>query len=309
MTAHDTSSKINMQKRLAKRPADADAPDTMSDPASATWWPSAELLATVSHEMRSPLAAIKGYAATLLRHERRLAKEERYEFLRAIGEASDRLTVIIDQLFAISQFEAGAVRLERDAVDLGRLARQALLHVAERVAQSAPGKYTFSLRVFDATGAPTVTPPLVDGDPRLLRELLDKLLENAILYSPQGGAIDVVARPVVDDESAEDGAATMPRREMLELSVCDRGLGIPDEHLRRVFDRFHRVDTSLTRVTPGLGLGLTMCERIVELHEGAIWAESEGDIGSVFYVRLPLAQVEAAQDVVRDTPVDRADQP
>jgi signal transduction histidine kinase len=75
---------------------------------------------------------------------------------------------------------------------------------------------------------------------------------------------------------------------MLELRVEDHGVGIPDEHLGRIFDHFHRVDTRLTREVDGLGLGLAICRRIVELHSGAIWAESEPGAGSTFFVVLPL---------------------
>ena len=75
---------------------------------------------------------------------------------------------------------------------------------------------------------------------------------------------------------------------MVEICVCDHGLGIPDEHLDRIFDRFHRVDTRLTREVNGLGLGLTICKHIVELHDGLIWAESCPAGGSAFHVRLPV---------------------
>jgi signal transduction histidine kinase len=129
--------------------------------------------------------------------------------------------------------------------------------------------------------------------------VLDNLLENAVNYSPDGGAIDVTIRPVVQIRPVAKGTA--PRqdgenppggyvpRSMLEICVSDSGQGIPAEHLGRIFERFHRVDTRLTRETNGLGLGLTVCKRIVELHDGLIWAENRprGE-GAAFYVRLPI---------------------
>lgn len=257
-----------------------------------------ELLGTVSHELRSPLASIKGYAATLLRHERRLGREERYQFLLAITEASDRLEVIIERLLEISQFETGQVRIDRAPVDMARLAGEA---IAGRVAALYPGRFVFSLRLKRADDAPADAVPLIEADQRRLREVLDNLLENAVNYSPDGGAIDVTIRPVVQIHPVAQGTA--PRqdgenspgghvpRSMLETCVSDSGQGIPAGHLQCIFDRFHRIDTRLTRETNGLGLGLTICKRIVELHDGRIWAENRphGE-GAAFYVRLPIGE-------------------
>ena len=154
------------------------------------------------------------------------------------------------------------------------------------------------------------------ADPRRLREVLDNLLENALNYSPEGGVIDVVVQPVQallpagkfskrvrkaealpesDDayiERTDVQPAGQKLRQMVEICVCDHGLGIPDEHLDRVFDRFHRVDTRLTREVNGLGLGLTICKHIVELHDGLIWAASCPSGGSAFHVRLPVDGAE-----------------
>jgi len=107
----------------------------------------AELLGTVSHELRSPLASIKGYAATLLRHERRLAREERHQFLLAITEASDRLEVIIERLLEISQFETGQVRIDRAPVDMAHLAGEAISAIQERVEAASPRHFVFGLRL------------------------------------------------------------------------------------------------------------------------------------------------------------------
>ena len=94
-------------------------------------------------------------------------------------------------------------------------------------------------------------------------------------------------------ESAADDQQPMHiSRQMLEILVCDNGMGIPVEHLERIFDRFHRVDTRLTREVNGLGLGLTICKRIVEMHDGIIWAENrQNGKGSVFHVRLPIDEI------------------
>src|SRR5436190_9205696 len=143
----------------------------------------AELLATVSHELRSPLASVKGYAATLLRHDRRISRQERHEFLLAITQASDRLAVVIDRLLEISQLETGALALKPSTVDLAYLVREALTASEERFnasqqAEDAPpvgNKYTFQLHLEDSQGKPCLEEPLMEGDRHRLREVLDQL--------------------------------------------------------------------------------------------------------------------------------------
>jgi signal transduction histidine kinase len=111
------------------------------------------------------------------------------------------------------------------------------------------------------------------------------LLENAVKYSPDGGVIAVTLRLC---EDASRRAATGAMETMVEIEVRDPGIGIPSDHLDRVFERFHRVDTRLAREDEGMGLGLAIARRIVELHGGVIWVESGSGVGSVFHVLLPL---------------------
>ena len=263
----------------------------------------------MNHELRSPLAAIKGYAATLLRHEKRLSPEERHEFLLAINQASDRLEIIIERLLEMTELEAGTFTMSRSPVDLVYLASEAITVIQERVAAQFPGRFNFKLSIEYADGTPARHVPLVEGDFRRLREVLDNLLENAMKYSPKGGTIKVVLRPATNDESLastftnsasnldgnqpeNDQQVLLSSPHMVEVCVCDTGIGIPGEQLERIFDRFHRVDTRLTREVGGLGLGLAICKRIVELHNGRIWAESSPGEGSTFHVLLPVAEAE-----------------
>ncbi len=264
----------------------------------------AELLATISHELRSPLASIKGYAATLLRHERRLSREERHQFLLAINEASDRLELIIERLLEMSQLDTGAISIQRSPVDMARLVQEALIALEERVNQQAPGRFTLHLQLETLDRKSATTVPLIQADRRRLREVLDNVLENAITYSPQGGTIRVLVRPVMQSRRALEQVSAFdpnghtrspdtqtpvePPQPMLELCISDTGMGIPAGQLGRIFDRFHRVDMRLTRETGGLGLGLAICKRIVELHDGSIWAESSPGEGSAFHVLLPI---------------------
>lgn len=262
----------------------------------------AELLGTVSHELRSPLASIKGYAATLLRHERRLSREERHQFLLAINEASDRLEIIIERLLEMSQLDTKAIGLAYSPVDVARLAQEAITTAEQRVVTHHPERFRFMLRIEKFDGIPDSAVPLILADPRRLREVLDNLLENAIKYSPDGGTVTVVICPAAPDkvpgslsimnrEDAHQSKDVLPR--MLEICVIDAGIGIPAEHLERIFDRFHRVDMRLTREVNGLGLGLAISRHIVEMHGGVIWAESPDQGGSIFHVLLPLQEVDA----------------
>lgn len=272
----------------------------------------AELLAGVSHELRSPLTSIKGTAETLLRLEQRLSGKKRHEFLLVVKEASDRLAVVIDRLMQMAQLDTGTLLIERFPVNLAQLVREALTAAERRLGATGPQKataapqeqVTFTLRLEDLHGRSTSDEPLIQADRHRLREVLEHLLENAIDYSPQGGTIEVTIRPMSRHALGERLQTSRKNptsggteqlllsqawkdQQGVEMCVRDEGIGIAAEHLERIFDRFHRLDTRLTREVNGLGLGLAICKRIVERHEGMIWAESEVGRGSVFHVWLP----------------------
>jgi signal transduction histidine kinase len=125
------------------------------------------------------------------------------------------------------------------------------------------------------------------------------VLQNAVTYSPAGGDVVVSLRPYASPSDHSSDHRTAARA--VEIEVRDGGIGIPTEHLDRVFERFHRVDTRLTREAEGLGLGLAIARRVVELHGGSIWAESDLGSGSTFHIVLPLHdQVSSAHEMERD---------
>jgi signal transduction histidine kinase len=218
-----------------------------------------ELLDTVSHELKTPLAAIKGYATTLVQH-RRMKPELRQEFLGIIDSESDRLGGLIGNLLDMSRLEAGVLKVDPAPVQLGRVVENAV-----KQAQHLTDLHHVSLD--------WRSDPYVMADVSRIIQVLTNLLNNAIKYSPDGGDIRVAGRA---------------HGKMLEISVADCGVGIAPRDLDKIFDRFHRVDGDLARRVSGTGLGLPICRGLVEAHGGRIWVESEPDTGSIFKFSLPV---------------------
>jgi signal transduction histidine kinase/HAMP domain-containing protein len=217
------------------------------------------LVATVSHELRSPLTAISGYTDTLLR-DGPWDDQTQHDFLEVIALSASRLAGLVDNLLDAATLEAGALRLQREPVRLER--------VAERVlAQRRLLAGSCALHLETRPGL-----PLADADPVRVEQVLANLIDNAIKYSPRGGAIR--ARIGADDEG------------MLRVSVSDQGMGIPPEHLDHLFERFYRVESG-GRAVRGVGLGLYICRSLVESHGGRIWADSHPGKGSTFVFTLP----------------------
>ncbi len=222
-----------------------------------------QFISSVSHELRTPLTLIKGYSTSLLRQDVSWGKKAQQEFLQIIDDKTDELRDLIDKLLQSAKLEAGALKLEKEPLLLPRLAQKVIEELAPRTR-----KHKFSLDF-----APSF--PVVEADVRCMEQVLRNLAENAVKYSPAGGKV-VIAGEV------KDGKAL--------VSVSDEGVGIPPEHQDKVFGRFHRVDSPLTRSTAGSGLGLSITKGHVEAHGGEVWLESAVRKGSKFYFSLPIEQ-------------------
>ena len=196
----------------------------------------------------------------------------------------------------IAQLEAGTFQLAYSLVDVSAVVREAFTLPQQYVPEPLRERFTFHLQCRDEAGNQTQEVPAVTCDARCLRKVLEYLLENAIRFSPEGGRIDVIARPAPQGEAASVHAKSLNAASFLEICVCDFGLGIPGELLERIFERFFRVDTRLTREVSGLGLGLTVCKYLVALHQGLIWAESCTVGGSAFHVWLPFGGPAAVNE-------------
>ena len=247
-----------------------------------------ELLAALSHEFHTPLTVIRGYTSTLLRQKKHLTPEEQEEFLQMILQAGRRLELLTERLFEIAQFEAGAIQLHPEPVDIPTLARETMNQVADQIPELIRDRFVFALHCRDTVGNQVQNFPPVNGDVQRLRQVLEHLLENAICYSPTGGRIDVIVQPAAQAGSIDGSGQSYITLPFVEICVCDFGVGVPEEHLERIFDPFYRVESDLTRENNGLGLGLAACRHLVALHQGRIWAESCAAGGSAFHVWLPL---------------------
>jgi signal transduction histidine kinase len=252
-----------------------------------------ELLATIGHEFRTPLSVIDGYSLTLLRRAQEITQEEHDEFLQLIQQASKHMEFLVTRLIEIAELEAGVFQFVWNLVDIPSLVRDAIALAHQHIPEPLRERFTFHLECRDELGMQTEDVPPVKGDERCLRKVLAHLLENAIRYSPEGGRIDVIARPAPQVMLASEHEHSRKTPPYLEICVCDFGLGIADAYLEHIFEHFYRVDTRLTREVYGLGLGLTICKHLVSLHRGRIWAESCPDGGSAFHVWLPLEDVPA----------------
>lgn len=206
-----------------------------------------EFLSTVSHELRTPLGFIMGYATSLLLPDAPDDKATIRKCIAVIADASNELRELVDNLLDMAKIGAGSLSVAPASTRLASLAYAAVERIRTRG----------TLHRFAITVPASL--PAVRADAHRIEQVLYNLLDNAIKYSPEGGRIAVRA------EAGEEGVV---------VSVLDEGLGIQDDELLSVFERFHRGSTARTRGIAGTGLGLAICRGIVEAHGGRIWAES-----------------------------------
>lgn len=215
----------------------------------------------VSHELQTPVAIIKGYAGTLRRPDTTWSPAVVQRVAATIEAECDRLTRLITDLLDLSRIQAGTVAMAFHPVDLAELLSEVVQQARSRASER------------DIRLEPLPSLPSIKGDHDKLRMALNNLVDNAVKYSPQGGPITIGASLEGDE---------------VRLWVRDEGIGVPSEERERIFERFHRVDTRLSRETPGAGMGLYICKVIAEAHNGRVWVESAGPgQGSTFYIALP----------------------
>lgn len=227
------------------------------------WKMQENFVATVSHDLRTPLGFIKGYTTTLLREDTNWDVPTYREFLGIIDEEADRLQELIDNLLDSSRLQSGTLQMNLQTLRLDVVLRDMIQR-----SQLRDMNITIKLEI-DSQSV------IVKADPMRLGQVFDNLLNNAAKYAPGS---TVVVKLV-----EEDGLA--------KLKVSDNGPGIEKEHLEKIFQRFYRVPETRMAVR-GSGLGLYICRQIVVAHNGTITAESSSGKGTVFHITLPIAKGE-----------------
>jgi PAS domain S-box-containing protein len=222
-----------------------------------------DFVATASHELRTPIAAVYGAVRTLRRPDVEFSEEDKEVFLQIIETEGERLGSLVEQILVAGQIDAGTVRVSERPVDIVALADAVVASARVR----APDNVVL---VLDANG----NVPRLSCDEDKLRQVLVNLVENAVKYSPDGGTVRV-------EVTTENGHG--------RIAVHDEGLGIPTDEQRRIFEKFFRLDPSLTRGVGGSGLGLYISRELVERMHGRLTVASEPGRGSTFTVELPVA--------------------
>jgi signal transduction histidine kinase len=222
-----------------------------------------ELVQNVSHELRTPLTFVKGYVEMLLDGDMGQINERQRESLSIVADKTDTIARLVSDIIFLQQIEHESLQLTE--LDLAQVVRRAV-QSNQAVAEAAH-------IALESHFAPDLAPAHADRD--RINQVLDNLIGNAIKFSPNGGTITV---------ELEDAGA------MLQASVSDTGIGISEDQIGRIFERFYQVDGSATRKFGGAGLGLAIVKRIVEAHGGRIWAKSQLGQGSTFFFTLPKAE-------------------
>jgi two-component system sensor histidine kinase KdpD len=221
------------------------------------------LLSSVSHDLRTPLSSIKAAASSLLQDDVQWNDEEKRSFAQAIESEADRLNRLVGNLLDMSRIEEGVLKLEKDHYSITELAHGVLEHMQPLLRQREIHTHLEE------------NLPLLDFDYIQMDQVLTNLIENAVRYTPRDTPIDI--------------SLTQKEGEIL-ITVADRGPGIPQADLERIFDKFYRVqrDKRKSNYPTGSGLGLAVCKGVVEAHGGRIWAQNREDGGAIFSVTLPI---------------------
>jgi signal transduction histidine kinase len=236
-----------------------------------------EFVGIVAHELRTPLAALRGFADMLLvqtarRRGPRLAVWQQ-EALEEIGVATKRLVDLTEELLDVTRLQTGRLQLQRTPTNVVSLTRRVAALLQQATTRHQIEVHTERERL------------VADIDPGRIEQVLTNLVGNAIKYSPQGGPVSISVW--------EEAEARMPA-----ISVQDHGIGIPGPQQGQIFGRFMRADNAVAWGISGTGLGLYICRELVERHGGQLWFESEEGRGSTFFLTLPAAS-DAAPPVQR----------
>ena len=234
-------------------------------------------LATMSHELRTPLTSVIGYAEMMAEGLAGPITQEQRDYLATILSKADQLLGMITSVLDVAALETGPLALERSRLSLADI-------VASEVATftSQAGKRGIAIQL-EARGD-----TIVVGDRKKIRQVVSSLISNAVKFTPDRGRVGVAVRPGPLSPHESDEARA------IQLVVSDSGIGIPRDHVAKIFEPFFQVDSSSTRAFGGTGLGLTLAKAYVEAHGGRIWVDTSPGQGSTFVATFPLRVEETA---------------
>jgi len=233
-----------------------------------------QFVANASHELKTPVSVIKGYAETLVADHAGMEVEDRHRFLNVIQRHSERLALLINDLLSLSRLENESPKLKLASIDLTGWLED--LSFEYRQSLGAEGREL----VLNLSEQGSV---MLKIDVLKIRQVLDNLVENAKKYTPAEGKIGIGC-------SIEENS--------IEIWVEDEGPGVPETDLSRIFERFYRVDKGRSRDTGGTGLGLSIVKHIIDWHNGRVWAENVEDQGLRVSFRLPVAESPVVADAI-----------
>jgi two-component system OmpR family sensor kinase len=222
-----------------------------------------ELIANVSHDLRTPLATLQGYIETLLLKEDSLGPEERRSYLQTAIKHCERLSKLVSELLELAKLDSSDLRVEREPFNLSELTHDV---VQKFQLKSGEKQITLSTKIEKDL-------PLVNADIGLIERVLENLIENAIQNTPPGGSISLMLTPQNED---------------IAIQVSDTGCGIAAEELAHIFDRFYQLDKSRKSEQGHSGLGLAITKKILELHDRSINVVSTLGSGTTFSFQLPV---------------------
>ncbi len=252
-----------------------------------------DLLQNVSHDLRTPLTSISGFAGALVDGTLSGAEGAR-EAGRVIGEEAERMRRLVEDLLYLGRIESGELSLEREPVDLADLALAVLARFSFRAQETG---------INLAVQAPQ--PVSITGDPHRLGQMLDNLVENAFKHTPPAGRIEVTASRELG--RLNGGARSARSASMAVLTVHNSGSYIPPEEAERVFERFYQTDKARSGTSSGRGLGLAIAREIIQAHGGRIDLESGPQSGTTFIVRVPALETTSQTTLISAEPARPAE--
>lgn len=250
-----------LEEKVTERTARLEEARVMAEAANRS---KSDFLANMSHELRTPLNAVMGFSEIMRDGLVGPVNDEQKEYLTDILESGEHLLSLINDILDLTKIEAGKIELEFSEFGLKELIERALIMFKEK---SFKHKMDLGYEVDPEIGA-------IVADERRVKQVLFNLLSNAFKFTPDSGKITVTARKIPGEQ--------------IECSVEDTGPGIREEDIPRLFKPFEQLEAMLTKEHGGTGLGLALCKKIIELHDGRIWVESKFGKGSRFIFTLPV---------------------